>query len=102
MSADNGIYILKSPVENGKGFEFRVIEAQAIENIMDSYGVNSEHLIKYFGEAEVLDEQQAHEKAFQMEHEIYQSEIPILEYGIRTITIDRSLEWYKRHDYYDV
>lgn len=96
MSADNGIYILKSPVENGNGFEFRVIEAQAIENVMDSDGVNSEYLIKYFGEAEVLNEQQAHEKAFQMEQEIYKSEIPILEYGIRTITIGKSFEWHKR------
>ena len=33
MSADNGIYILKTPKDNNEGFEYRVIHSQAIENI---------------------------------------------------------------------
>lgn len=33
MSADNGIYILESPVRSGEGKEYRVAECMAIENI---------------------------------------------------------------------
>lgn len=39
MSADNGIYILKTP--KGNSFEFRVKELQAVENVDWDYANNS-------------------------------------------------------------
>jgi hypothetical protein len=33
MSADNGVYILKSPIANSNSVEYRVAHAMAIENI---------------------------------------------------------------------
>lgn len=98
MSADNGIYILESPREDGQGYEYRVIHAQAIENI--EYDANfhrlphgefdDEQLINYFGRAEVLDKESARELAFIKEEEILSDDFcPILEYGISTITMNR-------------
>lgn len=90
MSADNGIYILKSP--KGKGFEFRVIHAQAIENINyepDKGGFNTEQIKRYFDSAQVFsDEDQAWRKARDMAKEITSDEFCfILEYGISSISI---------------
>lgn len=58
MSADNGIYILKSPVHPDLGeFEYRVGYAMAIENINyepDIEGFNTEQLKRYFEQCSVL------------------------------------------------
>ncbi len=85
MSADNGIYILKTAAQKGGGYEYRVTHAQAIENIY--YDVSSgeqwEHFIpeiafQYFGEGQVFTDEQealgyAHKKA---------EEYAVLEYGV--------------------
>jgi hypothetical protein len=81
MSADNGIYILKSD-----GPEWRVAHAQAIENInynratgkTDPNHFNIGEVVRYFGESQVfLSEEEALLEARRME-----SGYPILEYGI--------------------
>lgn len=103
MSADNGIYILKSPKDNGDGFEFRVTHAQAIENIYwnpdaneEGPDVNPKSLIDYFGECELLTEQDAQDKALAIEKEILDDDFcPILEYGINTLEVPRSFLWYR-------
>lgn len=87
MSADNGIYILKS-----EGPEWRIAHAQAIENInwneetkssADQNHFNMEEVKQYFGESRVfLSEQDVCEEAVKMETEICQSDFPVLEYGI--------------------
>ncbi len=58
MSADNGIYILVSNHPYGNGTEYRVIHAQAIENIFDEPNFpfdkpkfNKDQLISYFGKS---------------------------------------------------
>ncbi len=85
MSADNGIYILKTAAQEGGGYEYRVTHAQAIENIY--YDVSSgeqwEHFIpeiafQYFGECQVFTDDReallyAHRQA---------EEYPVLEYGV--------------------
>jgi len=78
MSADNGIYILESL--DG----FRVIHAQAIENIY-SYpheGFNEDYLKRYFGEAKLIEtEEDAYKEALRLYKEISADGLPI-EYGI--------------------
>ncbi len=85
MSADNGIYILKTAAREGGGYEYRVTHAMAIENIY--YDVSSgeqwEHFIpeiafQYFGDCQVFTDDQealnyAHKQA---------EEYPVLEYGV--------------------
>ena len=91
MSADNGIYILESPlygVLNGQRVvtqvcEWRVIEAQAIENIhyyKDESLCNAE-LVRYFGIAKVYDNKaEALLRAYEMAEKC-----EILEYGVSVI-----------------
>ena len=85
MSADNGIYILQA--KDG----FRVIEAQAIENL--SYwefdrcsDLNPQQIKQYFGNAKVIQNaEDAMKIAKEMYNEIINSDFPTLEYGICTI-----------------
>ena len=86
MSADNGIYILES--KDG----FRVIHAQAIENIYSDipFGegdikLNPKGLKRYFGDAEVIstrDEVWDQARFLYEEHARY----GCVEYGIQIIT----------------
>lgn len=86
MSADNGIYILESD-----GPEWRVIEAQAIENINwnpdTGSSFNMEEVKRYFGKCRIFTDRKAAEtEAFRMEEETLNDQMcPILEYGISTI-----------------
>lgn len=88
MSADNGIYILKSPNFETGYTEYRVTYASAIENIYyrSNYGdFNSEALQEYFGNCNVLDSEIA---AFAKAKEIngdLEKEGLYTEYGIQTI-----------------
>src|SRR5271157_3513136 len=108
MSADNGIYIGKFPIQDEKsqgstGYEYRVIHAQAIDNISffsdkkleeKFKGENPRAIVEYFGRAEVFTEKQAQDKAFEMEEEILNDEYcPILEYGISTLTFRHQFAW---------
>ena len=103
MSADNGIYILKTPKDNNEGFEYRVIHAQAIENIYwdDVNGYDYENpnpviLMDYFGNAPVLTEKEATQLVFKMEKEVLEDDFcPVLEYGINTITFPKPFSWYQ-------
>jgi len=87
MSADNGIYILQT--KDG----FRVIEAQAIENLWywgwedgPGSGLNPRYLKKYFGKAErFCTEEEAWKEASRLFKEIMDGDFPILEYGITPI-----------------
>lgn len=92
MSADNGIYILKSPADNLDMHEYRVAHRQAIDNITfqpdREDGFNSNELLNYFGDCPVyLESKLAFERAIKIEEEIKNSDFPILEYGISTITL---------------
>lgn len=91
MSADNGIYILKS-----EGPEFRVVHAQAIENInwneqtkscCDPHYFNMEEVRRYFGKCKVFSNQvDADVEAVKLADEILGDTMcPILEYGISMI-----------------
>lgn len=103
MSADNGIYIGAFPkTEGSTEYEYRVIHAQAIDNVYwtpdDSLEENPREIVQYFGKAEVMTEEFAHKKAFEMEKEILNDEFcPILEYGISTMTFNRPFKYYEEH-----
>lgn len=89
MSADNGIYILESPGENGD--EYRVISATAIENITyepNRQGFNIEMLRNYFGRAKVFGNMvEATDEAWRLYNEIMEGPIPVIEYGISKIVL---------------
>lgn len=84
MSADNGIYILKT-----KEGQYRVIHTQAIENIYDINDPNQlapEQIINYYGKSKYTYEKNlARGIAFSIAREL-----PVLEYGIREIVIDKT------------
>lgn len=87
MSADNGVYVLKSPVHPDVGeFEYRVTHAMAIENINhrpDVEGFNTEQLKRYFGRRPVFFNRV---EALVSADEIAQG-CEILEYGIQFINL---------------
>lgn len=94
MSADNGIYIGCFPLE-GKT-EYRVIHAQAIDNV--DYGSPQEQdamRASYFGGEEVFktfDKTAAILEAHRMEEEIISDDFcSYLEYGVNTLAFDRPL-----------
>jgi len=105
MSADNGIYIGKFPKDIGH--EYRVIHAQAIENLeffdkeedAKKYaGENPRAIVEYFGGAPVYSETRAFHEAQRMEKEILSDDFcPILEYGISTITFKHPFAYYQEH-----
>ncbi len=82
MSADNGIYILETPIGFEK--EYRVAHCQAIENIC--YGNDNGNpmwVVRLFGNSKVF-----HEKRDALLEADNQAEnAPILEYGISTIRL---------------
>lgn len=97
MSADNGIYILQSPVEGVKDkFEYRVRDCQAIDNIDENFtsyiiydGVEYKSHLLYevmlFGKSIVYSRKEdAMIAASKLEDAYHVNELP-LEYGIRTI-----------------
>lgn len=88
MSADNGIYILRTPMwpikkgifyQNIHGsFEYRVAHCQAIENI----DYSDLYMPLLFGKSKVFyKEDEAFEEASRMEKEILENDC-VLEYGI--------------------
>lgn len=97
MSADDGIYILQSPVEDYSCFEYRVIHAQAIENLYwceddkDSADeIQPEMLMEYFGSSEVFwDKHKAWVKVFQLEKDMKDEYGFGPEYGISMIRYDQ-------------
>ena len=99
MSADNGIYILVSPVMKNSNFagryEYRVIECTAIDNIIEdsrrfeyagvSYPIWLIYEAYMFGQSPVFaTKPDAMEYASELEDKVAEEGRP-LEYGIRTI-----------------
>jgi hypothetical protein len=89
LSADNGIYIGWFGEK-----DFRVIHAQAIDNVFYPDGENAEAIVEYFGDAIIYDTiGTAQDQAFKMADEI-QAEYGVLEYGISTLKFSKSFEDY--------
>jgi len=95
MSADNGVYILVSrgrKTRHGYRKEYRVIHAQAIENIYwnadDPWPaegeamLNDEYVRSYFGEATVLTDRKIAEGYAQCIYDSWMKEFGYVEYGI--------------------
>jgi hypothetical protein len=85
MSADNGVYILKSPVVMSDPYrECRVLHCSAIDNIRDGDGWNLAVIWEMFGQCEPLPLEAARNKAFEL-----LNKLPVCEYGIREINMNR-------------
>lgn len=90
MSSDNGLYILVTQGKPELPREYRVIEAQAIENIRynaDDSGFNLFELWQYFKDAKVyLNKEDAFKQATKLYEKIMMDDFcPICEYGIQFI-----------------
>jgi hypothetical protein len=95
MSADNGIYILRTKLRSNEGFEgyeYRVTEAQAIENIYyyaEGTKLREAELVRYFGRSEVfLGKVDALVFARDKAEELEKNNYP-LEYGVSVIKWDK-------------
>ena len=86
MSSDNGIYILRTVSKDGNGFEYRVLECGAIDNIYyyDDTGDLLE-MWNYFHGCEVFTN---HDRAFEEAIKIEQ-EYGYTEYGICWEEVDK-------------
>ena len=95
MSADNGIYIGWFGKENK---EFRVIHAQAVENLYYRNGENAVAIVDYFKNAAAFDNLEAAQKeAFRQKEEILNDDFcPILEYGICSLKFSRSFAEFEK------
>jgi len=95
MSADNGIYILKTPKsEDRKSFVYRVSDLQAIDNLywddkLKQYTVYKDIIIEnarlMFDGCELFDDEI---EALKYAVKLYKS-MSIVEYGIQIIEINR-------------
>jgi hypothetical protein len=106
MSADNGIYLLETPaVKGSKKKEYRVIHAQAIDNIYwdencpnnnNSEG-NPSQVVAYFGNTTAFnDAETAWGYAREIEKKILSDDYcPILEYGISSIKLPHPFSYYR-------
>ena len=93
MSADNGIYILETPITGKK--EWRVTHAQAIENLHyqppKGWDMDPQEVVTYFGKSQVF-----HSKAEALLRADEMARgFAILEYGIQTIIGERPFEAYQ-------
>ena len=87
MSADNGIYILKTKDQ------YRIIHAQAIENLWWSYihkesqdDIIPTRILEYYNDSPIFtDEAKVQKVAFSM-----LNNFPYVEYGIQTIRVNRT------------
>lgn len=86
MSSDNGIYILRTLTKDGKGFEFRVAERGAIDNLyyFDKTG-DLLSMWDYFHDCPVI---KNHDMAFEKAIEIGK-DYGYTEYGICMKEIDK-------------
>lgn len=98
MSADNGVYILVSRgrrTRHGHKTEYRVIHAQAIENIMEQPDypaaylmmqdpeLNRRKVLEYFGKARVFTDRRIAEGYAQAIYDQWMKDFGVVEYGIR-------------------
>ena len=100
MSADNGIYILVTPTNDyPQSYEYRVAEMMAIENLdwddskkqqVNDENVAIENARQMFGHAPVFKSRdEAYQYAVKVYDEIMACPVPILEYGISEIRIEK-------------
>ena len=95
MSADNGVYIGVFPIKDSDQKEYRVIHAQAIENVMEKYedDINDEYrdstIFNYFKLANKIhtDKTEALNEACEIYEEIMNDDFGICEYGISFINL---------------
>ena len=90
MSADNGIYILETPI-GGREFEYRVAHCQGIDDL--TYGNDEgdpELVVSLFGKAPVF----PNKADALLEADRQASKVTVLEYGISTIILPFSFYTY--------
>lgn len=91
MSIDNGVYIAEFPTLDGQK-EYRVIEAQAIENV--DYGSKDEQdhtRVLYFKDAKSFSTCEEADKEAQVVYNKAIEDYGMVEYGIRFLSFDRPL-----------
>src|ERR1700748_60625 len=95
MSADNGIYIAKFPIDDGY-FEYRVVHTQNIEDCFHNEktpeNVTDAIIVKVFDNAKVfMSKIKADTYAIKIYEEIMGSDCPIVEHGISEIEFKKPM-----------
>ncbi len=91
MSADNGIYVLKTPVRagEGNGFEYRIAEAQAIENAHDcDRAVRERYISSVFGSSWVLHSSRRAQHVARLLHRDLVASGGYTEYGVVVVKLN--------------
>ena len=92
MSADNGVYILKTIKENSNNFEYRVAHAQNIEDVTPNIKYEDLHrcsMVYIFSRSKIFtDKKEADIEAKKIYDEIMNSDCPIVEHGICIVNVD--------------
>lgn len=90
MSADNGIYVLRTPSPIGRGYEFRVAHAQAIENVeFPDRAIADEYMVAVFGRSWVLHRKGRAKAVAHLLHDDLVAGGLYTEYGVQIIEVDR-------------
>lgn len=91
MSADNGIYILKTPAPKGSGFEFRVKEFTNVEDLtFENVNGNPYSIVGIYIDVTPFASQ---DYALSYAHDLYdinENEGGIIEYGIQIIEFEKT------------
>lgn len=88
MSADNGVYILKTPNFKTGHTEFRVAHCQAIENI-NYPGEEVKYIKMYFGKSKICKSQIEALTEAQRIYDQLNEDGFCIEYGIQTIELEK-------------
>src|SRR5882762_7171151 len=90
MSADNGVYILRTPAPDRDGFEFRVAHAQAIENAEWPVQAEAdEYIVATFGDSWVFSRRGRAKAVAHLIHDEIVASGWYTEYGVQVIDVDR-------------
>lgn len=90
MSADNGIYILRTPAPDGRGFEFRVAHAQAIEIATDTDEATADnYILATFGRSWVLHRKGRAKAVAHLLNDDFVSRRNDTEYGVQIVEVNR-------------
>lgn len=94
--SDNGIYILKTPVdEKEEQWEYRVIEATEIEKIwsQDANG-DARQVVEYFGKTKVERNEEVAQEVAKQVYNICIKQGETIEHGIKTIVLHKPFSEY--------
>lgn len=97
MSADDGVYILRTPEPEGNGFEFRIAHCQAIENATQpDPDYADDYMFRVFGRSFVLHQEGLATATAHLFHQDLVLRGGDPEYGVQLVEVDRPFPYAAR------